>query len=74
METPRMTKPQNNPRRALDEIATAIAKLIADLEDREIEGGRLTMTEIDALARKLQIHVEALLAASKSLQDREFDG
>jgi hypothetical protein len=74
METPRMTKPHKNPRSALSEIATAIAKLIADLEEREMEGRRLTRTEIDALARTLQIHVEALLAASRSLQDERLDG
>lgn len=74
METPRMTKSHKNPRKALDEIATAIEQLIVGLEEREMEGGRLTTTEIDALARKLQIHVEALLAASKRMQDEKLDG
>ncbi len=74
METPRMTKPHKNSRSALDEIASAIKKLIADLEEREMEGGHLTGTEIDAFASKLQSHVQALLAASKGLQDQKLDG
>ena len=74
METPRMTKSQRNPRSALDEIAAAIKRLIADLEEREMEGRHLTGTEIDALASKLHSHVQALLAASKGLHDQKLDG
>lgn len=69
-----MTKPRKNPRSALDEIAAAIKRLIADLEEREMEGGHLTGTEIDALASKLDGHVRALLAASKGLQGQKLDG
>ena len=69
-----MNKPDKNARRALDEIAAAIEKLIADLETRELEGAPLTTSEIDTLAGKLQVHVEELLAASKGLQEQKLDG
>ena len=65
-----MTKTRNiDPRRALDETATSIKKLVLDLENRETEGRRLTAAEIQIIADRLQVHVESLLAASESLRD-----
>jgi hypothetical protein len=66
---PRMTTKPKDPRSSLDEIAASIKKLIQYLETKEVEGRRLTATEVDAIALKLQIHVEELLAASKNLGD-----
>ena len=68
-----MSKSQTTPRSTLDEIATSIRKLILELENREVEGRGLTALEIDNLAKQLQIHVEALLDASKSLRDDKLD-
>ena len=68
-----MSKSETTPRSALDEIATSIRKLIQDLENREMEGRGLTTLEIDTLAKQLQIHVEALLDASKNLRDDKLD-
>jgi hypothetical protein len=62
-----MTKTPNDPRSALDETATSIKKLLQYLETKEMEGRRLTAAEVDAIALKLQIHVEELLAAAKNL-------
>jgi hypothetical protein len=70
--TSRMTKTRNiDPRTALDEIATSIKELVFDLENRETEGTRLTATEIQTIASQLQVHVENLLAASRSLPDEK---
>jgi hypothetical protein len=67
-----MTKTRNiDPRIALDEIATSIKELVFDLENRETEGTRLTATEIQTIASQLQVHVENLLAASRSLPDEK---
>jgi hypothetical protein len=67
-----MTKTRNiDPRKALDETATSIKKLVLELEQRETEGRRLTATEIQTIASQLQLHVESLLAASRSLQDEK---
>jgi hypothetical protein len=42
-----MTKAHDkDPRKALDETATSIRQLVLDLENREIEGRRVTATEI----------------------------
>lgn len=71
---PRMTKTPKDPRSALDEIAASIKTLIQYLETKEIEGRRLTAREVDAIALKLQIHVEELLAASRKLGDDKVDG
>jgi hypothetical protein len=64
-----MTKTPRNPRKDLDQIAASIKRLTLYLENSETEGRSLTATEIDAVANKLQTHVEELLAASKSLRD-----
>lgn len=64
-----MTKKLENPRQTLDEIAASIKKLTAYLGTREMVGKRLTASEIDAIATKLQTHVEELVAASKRLRD-----
>jgi hypothetical protein len=69
-----MTKSHNDPRNALDNVANSIKTLLRYLENCEIEGRRLTATEIDAIAGKLQVHVEELLAASKRLRDHKLDG
>jgi hypothetical protein len=53
----------------LDEIATSIQNLILYLESRELEGRSLAATEIDSIAKTLQLHVEELQAASKSLRE-----
>jgi len=67
-----MTKTLNkDARRALDETATSIKKLVIDLENRETEGRRLTATEIQMIAGQLQVHVEDLLTASRSLRDEK---
>jgi hypothetical protein len=70
-----MTKVQHkNSRNVLDETATSIKNLILELEDRELEGRLITATEIQAMARRLQGHVEVLLAASRSLRDEKSEG
>ena len=62
-----MTKAQHkNSRNVLDETATSIKNLILELENREIEGRLITATEIQAMARRLQGHVEVLLGIEKS--------
>lgn len=69
-----MTKTLNkDPRKVLDETATSIKKLVIDLENRETEGKRLTATEIQIIASQLQVHVENLLAASRSLRDEKSE-
>ena len=70
-----MTKtPHKDPRNVLDETATAIRKLVLDLENREMEGRPVTTTEIQTIASQLQAHVEDLLAASRSLRDEKSEG
>jgi hypothetical protein len=64
-----MTKTPKTPRKDLDQIAASIKKLTLYLENSETEGRSLTATEIDAVANKLQTHVEELLAASQNLRD-----
>jgi hypothetical protein len=65
-----MTKtPSIAPRKVLDETATSIKELVLELENRQTEGRRLTAIEIETIASQLQVHVESLLAASKSLRD-----
>ena len=67
-----MTKAQQkNPRAISDETATSISKLVLDLENREIEGRPVTANEIQAIAGRLQAHVEDLLAASRNLRDKK---
>jgi len=69
-----MTKTQDNdPRKVLDETATSIKKLVLELESREIEGLPITPTEIQAIAGRLQVHVQDLLAASRSLRDQKSE-
>ncbi len=63
-----MTKTHGRPRKDLDQIGASIKKLTLYLENSETEGRSLTATEIEAVANKLQSHVEELLAASKSLR------
>lgn len=58
----------NNHRRVLDETASSIKELILHLETRETEGRPMTAGEIKAIASRLQIYVEDLLAASGSLR------
>jgi hypothetical protein len=70
-----MTKtPDKDPRKVLDETATAIRKLVLDLENREMQGRPVTTTEIQTIASQLQAHVEDLLAASRSLRDEKSEG
>ena len=57
----------SNHRRVLDETASSIKELVLDLENRELEGRPMSASEIKAIASRLQIHVEDLLAASRSL-------
>jgi hypothetical protein len=67
-----MTKTRNiDPRKALDATATSIKELVLELENRETEGRRLTANEIQTIASQLQVHVESLLAASRSLRDEK---
>lgn len=61
--------PRNDHRRVLDETATSIRTLVRDLENRETEGRPITASEIQSIASRLQIHVEDLLAASRSLRE-----
>jgi hypothetical protein len=61
-------------RKVLDETATSIRKLVLDLENREREGRHVTATEIQTIASQLQVHVEDLLAASRSLRDEKSEG
>jgi hypothetical protein len=70
-----MTKAQHkNSRNVLDETATSIKNLILELENRELEGRPITSSEIQTMARRLQGHVENLLAASRSLRDEKSEG
>jgi hypothetical protein len=70
----RMTKAQQkNPRTILDETATSISKLVLDLEKREFEGRPVTANEIQAIATRLQAHVEDLLTASRNLRDKKSE-
>ena len=65
-----MAKTQHNdPRKVLDETANSISKLVLELENREIEGRPITSSEIQTMADRLHVHVEDLLAASRSLRD-----
>ena len=69
-----MTKtPHDDHRRVLDETATSIKKLVLQLEERETEGQRITASEIQTIAGRLQSHVEDLLAASRSLRDKKSE-
>ena len=61
-----------DPREVLDETATSIRKLVLDLENREMEGRAVTAREIQTIASRLQVHVEDLLAASRSLRDEKL--
>lgn len=60
----------NSHRRVLDETASSIKKLVLDLENREMEGRPMTAGEIKAIASRLQLHVEDLLAASRGLREK----
>jgi hypothetical protein len=51
----------------LDLAATSIKNLVLDLEKQEREGKPVTVTEIQKIASQLKVHVEDLLAASKTL-------
>jgi hypothetical protein len=69
-----MTKEQqSDSRKVLDETATSIKKLVLDLEKREFEGRPVTAGEIQSIASRLQGHVEALLAASRSLREEKSE-
>jgi hypothetical protein len=68
-----MSETHENPRDSLDEIATSIRTLILYLESRELEGRSLTAPEIATVAKTLQLHVEDLHAASKSLREEKSD-
>jgi hypothetical protein len=73
-ESTRMTKTEHEDhRKILDETATSIKKLVLDLETREMEGRPITATEIQTIAGRLQVHVEDLLAASRSLRDEKSE-
>lgn len=61
----------NNHRQVLDETASSIKKLVLDLENREMEGRPMTAGEIKAIASRLQVHVEDLLAASRGLRNEK---
>jgi hypothetical protein len=70
-----MTKAQHkDTRKVLDETATAIDKLVLELENREIEGQPMTAAEIQTIASRLQGHVEDILAASRSLRGEKSEG
>jgi hypothetical protein len=70
-----MTKaPYKNSRNVLDETATSIRNLILELENRETDGLPITAIEIQTMARRLQGHVEDLLAASRRLRDEKSGG
>jgi uncharacterized metal-binding protein YceD (DUF177 family) len=72
MESSGMAKTRNkDPREALDETAASIKELVLELENREAEGRRLTANEIQTIASQLQVHVESLLEASRSLRDEK---
>jgi hypothetical protein len=62
-----MTKTDKDPRTVLDLAATSIKNLVLDLEKQEREGKPVTATEIQKIASQLKVHVEDLLAASKTL-------
>jgi hypothetical protein len=65
-----MTKtPHKDLRKVLDETATAINRLVVELENREVEGRPVTASEIQSIASRLQLHAEGLIAASRSLRD-----
>ncbi|MGA2190113.1 MAG: hypothetical protein ABSH33_16425 [Steroidobacteraceae bacterium] len=67
-----MTKTHDkDPREVLDETATSIRKLILQLDNRETGGSPVTATDIQTIAKQLQVHVEDLLAASKRLRDKK---
>lgn len=69
-----MTKtPHNDHHKVLDETATSIRTLVRDLENRETEGRPITASEIQSIASRLQIHVEDLLAASRSLREGKLE-
>jgi hypothetical protein len=69
-----MTKTEHNDhRKVLDKTATSIKELVLDLENREMEGRPITATEIQMIASRLQVHVEDLLAASRSLRDEKSE-
>jgi hypothetical protein len=63
-----------NSRIVLDETAASIKNLILELENKETEGLPITAIEIQTMARRLQGHVEDLLAASRSLRDERSGG
>jgi hypothetical protein len=67
-------KDRSDPNKLLDETATAIRKLVFDLEIREREGRPVTATEIQTIAGRLQVHVEDVLAALESLRDKTSEG
>ena len=67
-------KDRSDPNKLLDETATAIRKLVFDLEIREREGRPVTATEIQTIASRLQVHVEDVLAALESLRDKKSEG
>jgi hypothetical protein len=56
-------------RKVFDETAVSIRKLVRELETREKEGNPATATEIQSIARQLQLHMQDILDASRSLRD-----
>ena len=67
-----MTKTQHQDlRKVLDETATSINRIVLELENRDVEGPPITASEIQEIASRLQLHVEDLLAASRSLRDEK---
>ena len=60
---------QRDTRRVLDETANSIKQLVVNLENGEMQGRRITASEIQSIASQLQGHVEHLLAASRSLRN-----
>jgi hypothetical protein len=69
-----MTKTHNgDARKVFDETATSIRKLVRDLENREKEGNPVTATEIQSIVRQLQVHMQEILDASRSLRDERSE-
>ena len=69
-----MTKTDNrDARKVFDETATSIRKLVRDLENREKEGNPVIATEIQSIVRQLQVHMQEILDASRSLRDERSE-
>jgi hypothetical protein len=66
-----VTKTQHDDRKVFDDTATSIKELVVQLENRESDGRPVTSSEIQTIAGRLQIHVEDLLAALRSLREKK---